>query len=96
MIVFSQLLRDTIFLDGHTHCNDDIALTARALMLHPDGPPSLAAGLLQVTMGRVGHVVGAADGIGSHGTIRGALTQTLAVLNDARRAPGAIGLLAGF
>lgn len=65
-------------------------------MLHPDGPPVFAAVLLQVTIGRIGHVVGAANGIGSQGTIRGALTQTLAVLNDARRAPGAIGLLAGF
>lgn len=70
---------------------------ACALVLHPDILSVLATGLPQVTMVRVGHVVGAADGIGSQRTIRRALTQTFAVFgNDARRAPGAVDLLAGF
>ncbi|KYN14852.1 hypothetical protein ALC57_12961, partial [Trachymyrmex cornetzi] len=70
--------------------NNDGALTACALVLHPDVLSVLAAGLPQVTMVRVGHVVGAADGIGSQRTIRRALTQTFAVFgHDARRAPGA-------
>jgi len=43
-------------------------------MLHPDILSVLAAGLPQVTMVRIGHVVGAADGIGSQRTIRRALT----------------------
>ena len=77
--------------------NNDGALTACALVLHPDILSVLATGLPQVTMVRVGHVVGAADGIGSQRTIRRALTQTFAVFgNDARRAPGAVDLLAGF
>lgn len=66
-------------------------------MLHPGVLPVLAAVLPQVTIARVGHVVGAADGIGSQRTVRRALTQAFAIFgHDARRAPSAIGLLAWF
>lgn len=66
-------------------------------MLHSDVLLVLAAGLPQMTIVRVGHVVGAADGIGSQGTLGRALTHTLTLFgHDARRAPGTIRLLTGF
>lgn len=66
-------------------------------MLHSDVLLVLAAGLPQVTIVGVGHVVGAADGIGSQRTLLRALTHSRALFgHDARRAPGAIRLLAGF
>lgn len=66
-------------------------------MLHPGVFPLLTADLSQVAVVRVGYVVGTADGIGSQRAIRGTLTQRFAAFgHDARRAPSAVGLLAGF
>lgn len=65
-------------------------------MLHSDVLLVLAAGLLQMTMVRVGHVVGAADRVGSQGTLCRALTHGLAFFGHAHRVPGAISFLTGF
>jgi len=65
-------------------------------MLHSDVDHLIAAGLLQVTVARVGHIIGAADGIGSQWTIFWTLTLSLAFGHYARPAVRAVSLLTNF
>jgi len=71
-------------------------LTACALMLQSGVYSLVTVGHLQVTEARVGHIISAADGIGSQITIRRTLTLGLAVGHDARPAISAVSFLTGL
>jgi hypothetical protein len=56
----------------------------------------ITADFLQMTVVRVGNIIGAADGMGSRRTIHLALTLSLAFGYGACRAVSTVGFLAGF
>ena len=76
---------------------DSDVLTASTLMLNPRVLPPLTAGLSQLTVVRVRHVVRTANRRKTRRTLDGALTLAFTAFRyDTYRTPGAIRLLTGF